>query len=387
MKIRMATSSARDFLMIQGLAPVFRLTPAERRVLETVWRRGPIARIDIAKETDLTGASITRLTRDLEQRGLICDTIQRDGSRGQPTRPVSLANRGAFAFGVNFSHSSIDVGLIDLAGNLLTHERAPLARALPSTLAQHTREALERHLARMGVPPDRVVGVGFSVPGDFRRETGRLNAHIFFPDLQDVDLQAEIAPHIPIPVLIENDAASAAAGERVHGQGMAYRSFMFVHIGHGVGGGLVLNGRLFRGEHGNAGMIGTMWPLKRPRPSGQDLLEHLQKSGVPVTDFTDMENLDPGHPVLCEWLERAGPQLAEGIYLAARLLDPQAIILGGRLPPAILALLFEHIKLNEKFRREPMLPRPAFLTSKLGSYAGVVGAASMCFFKAFFEPM
>jgi predicted NBD/HSP70 family sugar kinase len=377
----------RDLLMIQGLAPIFQLTPAERRVLETVWRHGPIARIDIAKETDLTGASITRLTRDLEQRGLVFDTIQRDGSRGQPTRPVSLADRGAFAFGVNFSHSSIDVGLIDLAGNLLTHERAPLARALPSTLAQHTREALARHLAQQGISQERIVGVGFSVPGDFRVGSGRLNAHSFFPDLQDVDLQAEIAPHIPIPVLIENDAASAAAGERVHGQGTAYRSFLFVHIGHGIGSGLVLSGRLFRGEHGNAGMIGTMWPLKRPRPSGQDLLEHLQKSGVPVADFTDMETLDPSHPALREWLERAGPQLAEGIYLAARLLDTDAVILGGRLPPAILASLFEHVALDQKFRREPTLPRPSFLMSNLGSYAGVVGAASMCFFKAFFEPM
>jgi len=69
------------------------------------------------------------------------------------------------------------------------------------------------------------------------------------------------------------------------------------------------------------------------------------------------------------------------------LLDTDAVILGGRLPPAILAALFGHIKLDQKFRREPTLPRPDFRMSNLGSYAGVVGAASMCFFKAFFEPV
>lgn len=371
--------------MIQWLAPVFDLTPAERQVLETVWRRGPIARIDIARETGLTGASITRLTRDLEQRGLVFDTIQRDGSRGQPTRPVSLAHQGAYAFGVNFSHRSIDVGLIDLAGNLVTHERAPLEQARPALLAAHVRDALERHLAQLGVSHERVVGVGFSVPGDFREKTGRLNAHVFFPDLQDVDLQAALAPALPLPVLVENDAASAAVGERVHGQGAAFPSFLFAHIGHGIGGGLVLDGRLFRGVHGNAGMIGTHWPLGQPRPSGQDLLAHLQANGIAVADFADLENLDPDHPALAQWCERAGTQLAEGLYLAARLLDPEVVILGGRLPPSILSQLFRHTPLLEKFSREPPLPRPAFLMSNMGSYAGVVGAASICFFKAFFE--
>ena len=377
--------ATKEAVVIQGLAPNFVLSPAERQVLETVWRRGPIARIDIARETGLTGASITRLTRDLELRGLVFDTVQRDGNRGQPSRPVSLAQQGAYAFGVNFSHRSIDVGLVDLAGNLVTHERAPLERAQPAMLAAHVGAALERHLAQLGLSRDRVVGVGFSVPGDFRERTGRLYAHVFFPDLQDVDLQAEVGPHLPVPVLVENDAASAAAGERVHGQGAAFPSFLFVHIGHGVGGGLVLDGRLFRGIHGNAGMIGTHWPLGQPRPSGQDLLEHLRASGIAADDFTDLETLDPADPALAAWCARAGAQLAEGVYLAARLLDPEAVILGGRLPPAVLAELFRHTPLLGKFDREPTLPQPAFLMSKLGSYAGVVGAASMCFFKAFFE--
>jgi predicted NBD/HSP70 family sugar kinase len=371
--------------LIQGLAPTFQLSPAERQVLETVWRRGPIARIDIAKETGLTGATITRLTRELELRGLVFDTIQRDGNRGQPSRPVSLAQQGAYAFGVNFSHNSIDFGLIDLAGRLVSHERAPLARALPTTLASRTSKALARHLAKANLSQDRVVGVGFSVPGDFRQETGRLNAHVFFPDLQDVDLQAQISPQFTVPVLVENDGASAAVGERVHGQGATYRSFLFVHIGHGVGAGLVLNGRLYRGAYGNAGMIGPAWPLHQPRPSGQDLLENLKASDIAVTDFTDLENIDPDHPALVKWYERAGPQLAEGVYIAARVLDPQVVILGGRLPPPILSRLFSHVPLDGAFNRESTLPHPDFRMSTLGSFAGVIGAASMCFFKAFFE--
>ena len=371
--------------MVLEIAARFHLGPSERLVLETIWRNGAIPRIEIAKRIGLTGPHITRLTKDLEDRGLVSDTVLRDGARGQPVRPVSIAPGGAYALGVNFSHTFIEAGLVDLAGNLVTHEKLPLARATPAAVMTTARAALQRQCAKAGIGVERIVGAGFSVPGDFRAGSRKLNAHSFFPDLAGVDLAEAIKDEMPVPVFVENDAASAAVGERVLGAGRNHKSFVMVHIGHGIGSGLFLDGRLYRGANGNAGMIGILYPTDRPRPSGQDLFQTLSGAGIDATDFDDLEGLDLEDPTIKNWLRRAGAQLTYGLYDVSRIFDAEVIVLGGRLPPAMLQGLFDNINLAASFARDAGLPHPEFSCSRLGSYAGVVGASSVCFFATFFD--
>ncbi len=340
--------------------------------------------MEIARRTGLTGASVTRLTRDLEDRGLTVDRVQHEGARGQPARPVSLAANGAYALGVNFSHAHIDVGLVNLVGEMAAHERLPLAEPTPAIVAEIAGEAFDRLRRRAGVPLKKVIGAGFSAPGDFIAP-GRLNAHAYFPAFAGVDLREALAGRLPVPVVIENDAASAALGERVHGVGRTHGSFILVHVGHGIGSGLVVQGQLHRGSHDNAGLLGVVFPMDEPRPSGQDLFAALAKAGIPVTDFDDLDAVDPDHPAVAAWLTRAGAQLAEGLYVPTRMVDPEAVVLGGRLPPRFLAELYRHTPLDAVLARNQPLPSPAFLLSELGPFAGVIGAASACFFRSFFQ--
>lgn len=360
------------------------LSPAQRQVLETVWRHGPVARHEIARITGLTGASITRLTRDLEAFGLVEDEVVRDGARGQPARPVSLARNGAFALGVNFSHSFLDLGLVNLVGETVGHERVALPEPHPLEIARIARDGLEQLRLRARVPLKRIVGAGFAVPGDFRSD-GRFNAHAYFPQLADKDLRAVFADAMPVPIIVENDAASAALGERIHGVGIGLSSFMLVHIGHGVGSGLILDGALFRGAHDNAGMIGVNFPMTAPRPSGQDLFQTLASAGIKAADFDALEHLDVAHPAITAWVARAGTQLANGLYATVRALDPQAVILGGRLPPRLQSALFDAMPLADRLAVDAHLPGPRILNSALGMHAGIVGAAAICLFKAFFN--
>lgn len=363
----------------------WRLGDAERRILEEIWLSGPMARSVIASRTGLGDSTITRLTRDLETRGLIVDSVLRTGARGQPIRPVNLRSDGAYALGVNFSHSYIDVGLVNMTGEILTHERRPLMRADVDEIAEAARSGLEQALAKTGAPPDRVVGAGFSVPGDFGETPNAFLAHAFYPHLRDKDLQAEFAARMPIPVRAENDAASAAMGERINGLGRNLASFLLVHIGQGVGGGLVLEGRLYRGAHGNAGILGLLYPDHEPRPSGQDLLETLNAAGVPCRDFDELEELSiETCAPLRRWVLRAAEQLRARLPIAARIVDPQTIILGGRLPPALLRVLADLIDVEAMFRPTRHLPWPGLQASNLGPLAGVIGAASLSLHDTFF---
>lgn len=361
----------------------FDLSPTQKLILQTVLRHEAISRADIAKATGLTAPSVTRLTRDLEALGLTSDRVQRDGARGQPSRPVSLCADGAFALGVNFSHSYIDVGLVDLRGQLRAHERSPLEEPTPERIAAIANAACRRLLATLEAPLSKVVGAGFSAPGDFLASQ-ELNAHAYFPRLR-VDLRQALSEYLPVPVTVENDAASAAVGERIHGYGREARSLMLVHIGHGVGSGLILDGQLYRGAYGNAGLVGVLFPTDRPRPSGQDLFQALAGVGLEAADFDALDDIDLEHPAVSAWLSRAGEQLAEGLFATVRVLDPDTVVLGGRLPPRFLKELYRRTPLDQALRRDAPLPSPRFLVSNLGPFAGVIGAASLCFFERFFD--
>lgn len=341
-------------------------------------------RSDVADHTGLADASVTRLARELQQRGFVFDSVRREGARGQPSRPLEICANGAYAFGVNFSHSYVDLALVNLVGEPIANERRPLDRASPERIAEIAANSLRALLLETGIAPEKVIGAGFSLPGDFLETPQFLHAHAAFPEFRNRDLHAIFSSAMPVPVCVENDGTSAALGERVHGIGRSFDSFLFLHIGHGVGAGLIADGRPWQGARGNAGTIGVMYPNTEQRPSGQDLFETLHAAGVSVSDFDGLESIEPHNcPPLRRWLARAGEQLRLAIHFAGRVIDPELIIIGGRLPPAINQALADAIDGDAAFASSRVLPYPRLVASTLGPFAGAIGAASVCFYQAF----
>lgn len=350
-----------------------------------IWRYGPIARVDIGPRANLSTMSVTRITRDLADMGLLTEGVLRSGGRGQPTRPLVIRPDAAYSAGVYFSTGGINIGLIDLSGARLSEECINRRVESPEELAAITRQAVARMLEQRRLGPQQLCGVGFAVPGDFISDRKRLNAHPLFPGFRTENLEAELEAGLGFAAHVENDAASAALGERLFGVGQTIPNFFFTHIGHGIGGGLVLRGRLFRGAHGNAGLIGVQYPNNVPRPSGQDLLETLKAGGIEVEDFSDLEALRPQTcPPLKRWLVRASDQLRQGLWITARVLDPEAVIIGGRLPQHLLQDLVARIDQDGFCTEGVGLPRPRVLASSLGPMAGVLGAAALPLYSRFF---
>lgn len=362
------------------------LSANERRVLDLILRKGKIARASIGPMLDLTSGTVTRLTQELLRDGLVEEVgTHRSGGRGTPSKPLAIHPDGAFAFGVSFSHTFIDVGLIDLTGKLLGSIRRTYDQAKPEIIREHARAAIKELEASTKVDKSRVQGIGFAVPGDFAPTSPFIIAHAFFPYLDHVDLAAVFAEDMPYPVYIENDCNCAAMGERLAGHGLRFNSFMSVFVCHGIGGGVIINGTLHRGAHGNAGGLHAFFPLSQPRPSGHDLFDTLARESVKVRDFCDLEASEAiDFNGVRPWLHRSGKQLRDALGVAARVLDPEAIVIGGRLPPAFLTELTKHID-DGQFCAGTPTTVPSVLASELGSDAGVVGAAAMVLYSRYFD--
>lgn len=380
-----------DTLASALLGPTQNFNDTERVVLDLIWRLGPITRQRVAEITGFTAMTVSRMTKSLTARALVVDAPEHSGARGNPTRPLSINPAAAYSVGVNFTQTFVEVGVIDLGGSIVHYEALRTDASDKESIGDSVRKVLTdvrgkdaRRFAR-----DKMIGVGFAVPGDFAERGRIVAAHDLFSDLRNRELAVEFSALLDAPVLINSDSNSAAVGERILGAGRNFETFLFVHLGHGVGGGLVLNGTPYFGTNLNAGIIGNHFPTDKPRPSGLDFLMALRQTGVDANDFVDLDRLDPfSIPETRTWIKRAGAQLRDKLNFAVKLIDPEAVIIGGRLPNQIhhaLAVEIDRPDFCITCEMDKFLPRPRVIGSMLGSRAGVIGAAALPIYDLLFK--
>lgn len=362
------------------MASLQSLSPSDRRIVGLLLDHGAMSRAELADRIGISRAAVTQMIASLERFGLIEEGESRKGLRGQPARPVGIRGAAGYSAGISFSHSYLDVAIVDLTGREVAFHRQPLAAPTPEAVAATARGGLDaaRKLARIGTA--ELVGIGIAVPGDFRVDRPVLLAHRYFPAFDQLDVRRFFQERFDERIHVENDGRTCVMGERLAGLGLACRDFMLVHIGHGVGGGLFLDNRLYRGAHFNAGPIGTFFPLDAPRPSGQDLLETLRGSGFDIADFDALETGDErARQAIADWSVRAGKQLGPYLHHVANVIDPAFIIVGGRLPAAILEQMVRATGLpaEKHAERGAAGQPPVVLPSRLGARAGAIGAASI----------
>lgn len=359
----------------------------ERRLIDLVAAHGTIARVDLAQHSGMTGASVTRLIARLLEIGIFNEVPDRRGASGQPKRLLSLNAGAFFAGGLTFSLKRMEIAILDLSGGIVANETVGIEQQSARHVADLARRKLDGFCIEHGIARERMVGVGCAVPGNFGTFSTVLKAHELFAEFSNERTSNAFADVFDIPFFFENDGSAAALGEHVFGRQEADgASLFFIHIGHGVGGGAVVDGRLFRGVHGNACLPGVLFPYGAPRPSGQDLFDNLARAGIMLEDFDELEMLSPtGQEVLDQWIARAGCQLRQALRVATGFFDPSVVVLGGRLPASLNDRLIE-VMLAEPIEGPSRgLSVAPLRASKLGPKAGAIGGACIPLFSTFYS--
>lgn len=361
------------------------LTYNERLLVELVFRGVATTRPEIVEETGLTSATVTRLVTGMLGKGLIREKAERNGAMGQPLRRLSLVPRKAYSIGVNFMRHRFDIALVDLTGEAIGMQQHEIDEITPLSIADLTSRSLDKILRDANVDREDLIGAGFSVPGNFAQDGESLRAHDYFEALDGLSLRPLLEDALNLYCAVETDGACAAVGEYLHGNARNHRNFFFIHIGHGLGGGTVIDGNLYRGPHGNSSKPGALFPYNKPRPSGQDLVETLVSAGAPVSDIADIEAVTEHYAEAVDaWLTRAAEQLADVARIATAFLDPEVIVLGGRLPSTLNSQLVERAQKIQLPGPSRGLPNAKIVASSLGPRTGALGAASIPVFQGLF---
>ncbi|MEU9114178.1 ROK family transcriptional regulator [Streptomyces sp. NPDC048483] len=213
-----------------------------------------VSRLELAAATGLTPQAVSKITARLRADGLAGEAGRRASTGGKPPTVLRLVPGARHAIGLHLDRDELTAVLADLAGEPVAQRRAPLAFEAGAEQVLTTAEREVAALrAQAGGP--LVLGVGVACPGPLDHTTGVLHRVTGAPHWDGFPLRDALAERLGLPVVLDKDTNAAALG-LAQGIPEAARSFAYLHLGTGLGAGLVLGGILHRGPRTGAGEFG-----------------------------------------------------------------------------------------------------------------------------------
>ncbi|MGW4782984.1 ROK family protein [Streptomyces sp. HUAS TT11] len=295
-----------------------------------------ISRLELAERTGLTPQAVSKITARLRADGLVTEAGRRASTGGKPRTVLRLVPGAGHAVGLHLDRDELRAVLCDLTGAVVGARRAPLdlgagARAVVEGAAQEVEALLSEGVAERsgpvpaGTPEDvaaarptvPVLGVGVALPGPLDHARGVLHRVTGFPEWDGFPLRDALARRLGVPVVVDKDTNAAALGLALGGAaGGADASFAYLHLGTGLGAGLVVGGAVHRGARTGAGEFGHQVVQLDGPPCGcgdRGCIEALCLAAVARGDMAE-----------------AARVLGTGAANLAGLLDIDLVLLGGR---------------------------------------------------------
>ena len=378
-------------------------------VLRFIYHEAPLSRSQLAGRTGLNKSTISSLVEDLLDRRLIVETGVNSAGKGRPATLLEINPQAGMVVSVELGVDFVSVAVIDFKGNILWRklETADPAASEEKTLGQ-TMALVEETIGVCRQERRRILGLSFSIPGTVDLAEGIL---IFAPNLKwrNVQFRKMFSAYTGLRVFIENDANAAAIAEHLFGVARNLHDFLFVFAGVGLGSGLFLNDKLYRGKGGYAGEIGhtpiIAEPFQNPCQCGNvgcwetytnqfsilrrvesrlesggersviPALMEQQNSPLSLTIIT--QAAEAGDPDAIESLAEAGSAMGTGFAVLVNMFNPEKIVLGG---PVSIAGEFLMPSIREsvgKHAMQEILSQTEINLSAFGPDASLVGAAAV----------
>lgn len=376
------------------------LRRANRAALLALLREsGPLHRAALARQAHLSRSAVSTIVADLLEEGFVTEVAEVDGqqeslssSRGHRGGLLTMNPMAGLALGVDFSYACVRVVLADLAHTVLAETTADLVAD------QGFHDSLElavglvdKVLGDAGGNRAFVLGAGLGVPGPVHEARGEIGAASNSAGWEHVRAVDDFTSRLGVPVAMDNTSHLASLAEVVWGAGAGYKNVIYLKLSTGIGAGLMLDGRIFRGAVGSAGEIGHVTvddggPACRCGNRG--CLEVY--AGVPAVvaalrpalgaDLTISGVLDAtaaGNRACLRVLSDVGGLVGRVVASACNLLNPEIIIVGGDLAAAGDALILPLAAAVRQHALPIATEGLNVVVGHLGARAGALGAVAL----------
>ena len=377
--------------------------PLRQQVFDRVRAAGLIPRVALAKELSVSPASVTTITQELIEAGLIEEVAaprDNEAGRGRPAVALGVRAQAHSVAGMKLSDREHTCVIVDFAGHLLADgviPRQPGPMALEDLL-DAVEHLLDRVCAKAGMARHDLAAVGIGVPGFVDVAEGMaLWSSVLMA--RQVPLAAAAAARLDLPVIIDNDANLVALAELWFGAGRGLSDFAVVTIEHGVGMGFVMNHRIYRGaqrlgmELGHTkvqldgalcrcGQRGCLEAYVADYALAREAVTALNwghRDGAPINVLLESlyDHAKAGNATARSIFRRAGRYLAVGLANVVNLFDPALIILSGERMRYDYLYAAETLDEMDALAIETGRPRPPIEIHAWGDLLWAHGAAAL----------
>jgi glucokinase len=290
--------------------------------------------------------------------------------------------------GVDVGGTKILAGVVDREGGVARTVERPTALSSQDDLLAVLDEVVEE--LREG----EIAALGFGIPSTIDQRTGVAVASVHIP-LAGLDLRGRMSERFGLPAAIDNDANCAAIAEWKAGAGRGARHMVMLTLGTGIGGGLILDGKPYRGAIGAGAELGHMVLLYNGPPcgggcdgyghfealaSGQACDEEAERLLGPGSESRDLVRAaEDGNEEAAEALREIGRRLGAGIGSLVNIFEPELVVLGGGFAEVGEPLFAPAREIVAREALPPGRDLVRIVPAELGSRAGLVGAGFVAF--------
>jgi hypothetical protein len=225
-------------------------------VVDIIRAEGEISRIDLARRTSLTEATISKIVKSLLDDRIVVQSGFAKSTGGKRPVLLRLNDRAMYAVGVALDVARCVCVLCGLDGNEVERREVEGTRHdPPAVVMDRIAQTVRDILADRSIPTDAVAGVGVALGGRRGSALGWNIDATFVDEWEPYPVESELAARVGLPTARENDANCAALGE-YWTTGSSTRDFVTIYMAHGIGAGIIIGGTTYRGSSGNVGEIG-----------------------------------------------------------------------------------------------------------------------------------
>ena len=368
----------------------------EERVLQALREQGALSRNQIALAVGLSRTTLSEITGSLLQRGAIVvvdtDAADREGS-GRPAERLALDPASGQFMGVDFGHRRVRVVVADASHEIVASGSDRYQdRADWPTRLEVAFGLLERVSRQYGVHYGAMQGVGIGIPGPYSGKPDVRGYPSHRADgFHEASVDEAFCERFGAPVIVDNNTRLAALAEASFG-GRAIENLLYVRLSDGVGGGLVVGGRLVSGSAGLAGELGHVTVRRDGDPcrcgkngcletiaSVPAILAACRTGGLAVNTLDELTGaVARSHPVAERVLRDAAAALGRVLGAVAMALNPAEIVIGGEITRRA-PVLVQQAAATVSYELFPGAASPGVRAAHLADDDGALGALAAVF--------
>ncbi|WP_336057173.1 ROK family transcriptional regulator [Nitratireductor sp. CH_MIT9313-5] len=302
------------------------------RILTHLRDFGPTSRANLARETGLSSAGVTKICASLDEAGLLRESASKETALGRPATEVSIHPQGGYVLAIHLSPVRAHVAVCNLAMQVLSEDTVDYGASASETDVVERAVAVARGVVTAArIPFDQLLGVGVGVPGSVDEE-GRINTHSVLAGWRNVPFAKMFEAALGLPAILSHNATAIAIAEARYGAWKGSESLLYLLLGKGIGGGYVKTGAHERTSIVEIGhvVVDPNGPLCRC--SGTGCLERYF-SEAPLRQMVGRDDI-PSSQLISTAMQVEGwseiyEYFVQALATTVTLLGPETIVLGG----------------------------------------------------------